>query len=553
MKKLVSLLLSASLLLTALPVIGYAVTPADNATDTDIVGKVKDVDGDGVIRVACVGDSITAGTDSYNYPMYLQEYLTYLGSKDGNTYVVKSHGKGAAACRHILENCEVDGDGDNNDYFYYDDNQYKSSLTYTPDVVIVQMGTNDALFGNWDNWDNYFNDDYYNYLVKPYADKGALVVLSTPPYAHNGMHDGNVNGPVHDKEVALANELGLPIVDTNRLLYGMPEILADGLHGNVTGYSMMAMNFYKYIFGGESITLNIEAEPNTRVDMVNKANNRSYVRVTDETGKASLEFLPGEYTFDMRAECTGFKRTEKTFTFNAANDTVTFELEVGGFNVALDGTGIACEAETYDASHNASTLNDASRTDGGYQPKDFAEGDWCGVQLDKAYDANMIVLYWETASYISTYQDKGYEVYVMVDGVWHAISEINQIIPVTRAAYSGDIVADTITLDPALKIEGVKVEFLNGTCDHKYAPKMYELEVLCDDPNGESGFLLGDVDGDGAVGAADLTALACHVGNIVLLTDADALKAADVDSDGEITASDLTKLARFVGGIIDSL
>lgn len=192
---------------------------------------VRDVDGDGVIRVACVGDSITAGTPDYNYPKYLAEYLKAFGAKTGVRYEVKNHGKGAASVRHVREKVDVNGDGVKDDYFYYDDRRYLSSLEYTPDVVIVQMGTNNAVFDNWWSWDSYFDRDYEEFLVRPYREKGSLVVVSTPPYAHNGMHDDTVNGPVRERIVALARKLKLPVVDMNRLTFAPKvyeiELLAD--------------------------------------------------------------------------------------------------------------------------------------------------------------------------------------------------------------------------------------------------------------------------------------------------------------------------------------
>ncbi|MBQ1907179.1 MAG: InlB B-repeat-containing protein [Firmicutes bacterium] len=63
----------------------------------------------------------------------------------------------------------------------------------------------------------------------------------------------------------------------------------------------------------------------------------------------------------------------------------------------------------------------------------------------------------------------------------------------------------------------------------------------------------GDVNLDGSVDAADLTALARHVSNISQLTDPDALANADVTGGDGISAADLTKLARFVAHIIDEL
>ena len=59
----------------------------------------------------------------------------------------------------------------------------------------------------------------------------------------------------------------------------------------------------------------------------------------------------------------------------------------------------------------------------------------------------------------------------------------------------------------------------------------------------------GDVDGDGYVGAQDLTTFARHLAHIEDITGEKALKNADVDGDGDIDAEDLTKLARIVAHI----
>lgn len=552
-KRVLSAALAAGLALSlSVPMTtATAVVPSDNATTVRNL-NVRDQNGDGVINVACLGDSITAGNTNYNWPMYLQEYLNYLGTQDGNTYVVHNHGKGGAACHYVEEevgdpnwgwSTVIDEDGDNKAYFYYDDKAYRTAFEYVPDVVLIQFGTNDA-FGSYKS---YMKEDYYNHLIKPFADQGAEIVMATPTYACNGLHDGTVNGEMHDFEVAMAEEFGYTLIDLNRLLWGMKEVFADGLHGNVTGYSMMAMYYYQYAFGGDYIALNMKAEPGTRVSIRNLANNRDYARTTDENGDATLCFTPGSYEFRTIAECTGYKKVEQNVSMSDTI-TVTYEQEIGGFNVALNGTGIQCDSATYEGNHNADSLNDADRTGGGYQPNEWKEGDWCGIELGDVYAANQVIIYWETPSYISTYQDGGYDVYFMQAGEWNLMTGLS----VTRASYSGDIVADTIALDPAMEIEGVKIVFLNGTIgDHKYAPKMYELEVLADDPNpvDPEPLTIGDVDANGTVEAADLTVLARHVAGIEKLTTAKTLKAADFDGNGTVEAADLTALARKVADI----
>ena len=63
----------------------------------------------------------------------------------------------------------------------------------------------------------------------------------------------------------------------------------------------------------------------------------------------------------------------------------------------------------------------------------------------------------------------------------------------------------------------------------------------------------GDVNGDGKVGAKDLTVLARHISKIEKITDSTLLKNADVTHDDKVNAKDLTKLAKYVSKIIRTL
>lgn len=473
---LIKLTMSATVIAAAMTSVGASV-PADDATSSSFP-PVRDIDGDGVIRVACVGDSITAGTPNCNYPALLQKCLDVLSKSDGRKYVVTNHGKGGAACRHVRENVDVNDDGVKNDYFYYDDKAYLSSLSYTPDVVIVQMGTNDALFDNWSNWLRYFDADYQTYLVKPYADKGSLVVLSTPPYACNGWHDKNVNGPVHDREVALARKLGLPIVDTNRLMFGMDEMLADGLHGNHAGYMRMAQNFYRLVFGGKLVTVNFAAKPATRITLRGR-DGETFCRAAGENGVADFTFLPGdERLFDWTAECTGFKKSYGTVCISTGT-TVRVEQRPGDFNLARQGRPVQCSAKVYGNRLDCKTLNDGNRLKDGYQPERWKSGDWCGVVLDRECAIHSVALYWETEKFVATYKKGGYELLLRINGEWKPAARGS--FAVARRPYSGDVIEDTAKFSAPVRISGVRVRFLDGGCSHMYAPKLYEMELLTDD------------------------------------------------------------------------
>ena len=85
-----------------------------------------------------------------------------------------------------------------------------------------------------------------------------------------------------------------------------------------------------------------------------------------------------------------------------------------------------------------------------------------------------------------------------------------------------------------------------------YFPAELALSPTAYTPSGTTTPLLGDVNGDGAITADDLTALARHVAKISIITDTAALARCDVTKDGSVTADDLTMLARYVAKIISS-
>lgn len=115
-------------------------------TDTEIEGSEP------VIKVACVGDSITQGinsTDKINkiYPAYLQEMLGW------NYYVLN-----AGLSGYSVVNTD--------DYAYCKSAQYKDALRLVPDVVIYALGTNDANPGQaYKNWDNPENNREEKFLA----------------------------------------------------------------------------------------------------------------------------------------------------------------------------------------------------------------------------------------------------------------------------------------------------------------------------------------------------------------------------------------------------
>ena len=183
------------------------------------------------LRIACIGDSITYGSGLSNpavesYPAKLQRLL---GTND---YTVRNFG---VSGRTLLKK---------GDYPYWKESYFKTSHDWLPDVVIIQLGTNDSKPYNWRYGTNFVAD--YEDMVASYATltNSPRVILCTPcPVFHSGAYDisptvvaTNIAPIVRD----LAGRLGLELVDLHSRLAGHSEWFPDNVHPNSKCMTVMA-------------------------------------------------------------------------------------------------------------------------------------------------------------------------------------------------------------------------------------------------------------------------------------------------------------------------
>lgn len=120
---------------------------------------------DPLVRVACVGDSLTYGNASPStaYPVVLRELL-------GEGYTVGNFGRNGAS---------VTGAPDGNPA-YSTLTQYEASLDFNPDIVLIMLGTNDAQ--DWSNAAASYKADL-ELLIMSYrkANADVSVILMTSP------------------------------------------------------------------------------------------------------------------------------------------------------------------------------------------------------------------------------------------------------------------------------------------------------------------------------------------------------------------------------------
>jgi acyl-CoA thioesterase-1 len=182
------------------------------------------------IKIACVGDSITEGAGLSNpstqsYPARLQKLL-------GTNYTVKNFG---VSGRTLLKK---------GDFPYWKEAAYTNSHTLNPDIVIIQLGTNDSKPQNWRYGTNFVSD--YDDLIATYASlkSSPAIYLCTPcPVYANGNYDirpGIVATNIAPFIRQIAASHSLPVIELQTRMAGHSDLFPDTVHPNSRGMAVMA-------------------------------------------------------------------------------------------------------------------------------------------------------------------------------------------------------------------------------------------------------------------------------------------------------------------------
>lgn len=188
------------------------------------------------IKVACVGDSITYGHGikgwaRNNYPAQLQKIL-------GDEYHVENFGHSGRTL------------SDNGDKPYTDSKQYKKSLEYDADILVLMLGTNDSKPENWSNALTFVAE--YDSLVSEYKKNNPdlRIIICTPACAFfaNEKSEGTTNFDIQPSIVSeLRNHLrayvvshGYEMVDVYDLTQHHSEWFEDNVHPSNDGARAIA-------------------------------------------------------------------------------------------------------------------------------------------------------------------------------------------------------------------------------------------------------------------------------------------------------------------------
>jgi acyl-CoA thioesterase-1 len=181
-----------------------------------------------IIRVACVGDSITEGT---YYPMDLMILL-------GTNYSVGNFGVGGSAVS--LDSGKP----------YMNENAFQEAKAFQPNIVIIMLGANDASPLNSPSNDSFVED--YVQLIGAFqmlSSKPKMYIVKPPPVFSDetGLNSEFFLENIIPNIEKVAEQTNLPIIDVYSALANSSNLFPDGVHPNAEGAQLIANTIYKAI------------------------------------------------------------------------------------------------------------------------------------------------------------------------------------------------------------------------------------------------------------------------------------------------------------------
>ena len=212
------------------------------------------------IRIACVGDSITQGFGSHKFQ---HSYPLLLGRQLGADFLVMNFGVSSSTAMDVLSPSE---------FPYTSSRMFNDSIHSNPDIVILQLGTNDAKKWNWDEY--YFILSYLRivhiYRMLPSYPRIFLVV---PPPVYRDIIVNHELSAIDETVVnvrfpaifqKLSTNLNIPLINFFGVLGGRNQSRAndahmgvrwtsDGIHPNDRGYEVLAKEAMRVLMRTQKI------------------------------------------------------------------------------------------------------------------------------------------------------------------------------------------------------------------------------------------------------------------------------------------------------------
>ena len=275
-----------------------------------------------IIKVACVGNSITYGTGVANreqnaYPVVLQRLL-------GKGYQVENFGKpGATLLRHGHRP-------------YFDQPEFRAALQFRPDIAVIHLGINDTDPRNWPNYRDEFIPDYLALIdslraVNPHV--RILVARLTPIGVDHPRFDSGTRKwreEISEAVQQVADIARVEWIDFYAPLVPHPDWLPDAVHPDARGAEVLAKVAYSGITGRYG---GLQLPPVFADNMVLQRNIPFYLKGTADAGETVVVRLGGKELARGVTDARGVwcvripdltAADSTTFTVSTARRTLTF-------------------------------------------------------------------------------------------------------------------------------------------------------------------------------------------------------------------------------------
>lgn len=215
------------------------------------------------VVISCVGDSITQGSGAsspYNtYPSQLQRILSkHVTNVTSFTTTINCNiynfGKGGTT---IISSTPES---------YWKSNEYDNAIKSSPDIVIIQFGTNDIKKKYWN--ETQFREDYYR-LIQQFRnlDTHPIIYINTPPPSYSTIDIFGIPSYFQNQKLPrivtdVANISNVKTINIFNVMGGVeltkPEAFFtpgkkinkwpnDGCHPNDHGYTIMSKKIAREI------------------------------------------------------------------------------------------------------------------------------------------------------------------------------------------------------------------------------------------------------------------------------------------------------------------
>jgi len=186
------------------------------------------------IRVACVGNSITAGA-WLEIPAE-DSYPGVLGNLLGPDYDVKNFGYSGST---LLKNTNSP---------YWGKPSYQYALGFFPDIVIIMLGSNDSKPENW-IYSEEFEDDYIS-LIESFLIKNSdaqFILCFPPPILENTSRNETLRREIIPKILSVADQTESNLINLFDSFKNRDDLYRDQIHPNEEGYQIIASMVFKKI------------------------------------------------------------------------------------------------------------------------------------------------------------------------------------------------------------------------------------------------------------------------------------------------------------------